>query len=98
MLQCIIHFYVLLSCCPGVLVCSIVSYMYNVASRSQPLVKNDMYNVASRSQPLVKNGGPGPMPIPELYPLQRTVQTNQIAERGLRHVVYTYGFSHCLLE
>ena len=49
--------------------------------------------LASRSQPLAK-GGPGPMPIPELYPLQRTVQTNQIAERGLRHVVYTYGFSH----
>ena len=78
-----INFYVLLSWCPGVLVCSMVSYMYNVASRSQPLEKN---------------GGPVPMPIAELYPLQRTVQTNQIAERGLRHVVYTYGFSHCLLE
>ena len=55
-------------------------------------------HVASHSQPLVKNGGPGPMPIREWYTLQRTVQINQIAKRGIRHVVHTYGFSHCLLE
>ena len=36
-----------------------------------------------------KTGGlVGPMPVPELYPLQHTVQTNQIAEQGLRHMTY----------
>ena len=37
-------------------------------------------NIASRSQPLASAGELGLMPIVILFPLQCTVQSNQIAE------------------